>query len=74
MEKSDGRTIKAVTPRIPCIAETEHRIAGDIFINCMGDTMAADMTGCECCWGSEGFDEFQEPHAIEDIRYVNQLS
>ncbi|WNR46174.1 FAD-dependent oxidoreductase [Paenibacillus roseipurpureus] len=44
-------------------AETELEIQGDVFIDCTGDGMVADMAGCEWRWGSEGKDEFGEPHA-----------
>lgn len=60
--KSDDRTIQSITARV-ANAETELHIDGDIFIDCTGDAIVADMAGCEWRWGSEGFDEFQEPHA-----------
>ncbi|NIK72003.1 FAD-dependent oxidoreductase [Paenibacillus sp. BK720] len=44
-------------------AETELEITGHIFIDCTGDGVVADMAGCEWRWGSEGRDEFNEPHA-----------
>ncbi|GGI44773.1 hypothetical protein GCM10008018_08770 [Paenibacillus marchantiophytorum] len=62
VEKSDERTIKSIKA-IVANAETVLHIQGDIFIDCTGDAIVADKAGCEWRWGSEGFDEFQEPHA-----------
>lgn len=44
-------------------AETELRLEGKIFIDCTGDGLVADAAGCTWRMGSEGRDEFNEPHA-----------
>jgi len=46
-------------------AETILRIEGDIFIDCTGDGLVADLAGCEWRMGSESREEFDEPHAPE---------
>ncbi|KRF05974.1 hypothetical protein ASG89_19700 [Paenibacillus sp. Soil766] len=58
---TDGKltSIKAVIAN----AETELEIQGHVFIDCTSDGVIADMAGCEWRWGSEGRDEFNEPHA-----------
>ncbi len=53
------RAVRAVIAN----AETELMIQGKIFIDCTGDGIVADLAGCEWRWGSEGRDEFAEPHA-----------
>ncbi|OAS18034.1 FAD-dependent oxidoreductase [Paenibacillus oryzisoli] len=60
--KNSDRTISAVVARV-ANAETEITIAGNIFIDCTGDGIVADQAGCEWRWGSEGIEEFNEPHA-----------
>ena len=60
----EGRTIRAVVGRV-ANAETELTIEGETFIDCTGDGIIADLTGCEWRMGSEGRDEFGEPHAPE---------
>ncbi|MGH3727652.1 MAG: FAD-dependent oxidoreductase [Micromonosporaceae bacterium] len=60
---TDGR-IRSVTGRVAA-AETELRIDGGFFIDCTGDGVVADLAGCEWRMGTEGRDEFDEPHAPE---------
>lgn len=59
------RRIESVIARI-ANAETELTIEGDIFLDCTGDAVVADLAGCEWRMGSEGFNEFQELHAFPD--------
>jgi hypothetical protein len=56
--------IAAVRARV-LQAETELEIRGRIFIDCTGDALVADRAGCQWRMGSEGRDEFLEPHAPE---------
>ena len=44
-------------------AELELRLEGKVFIDCTGDGIVADAAGCQWRMGSEGRDEFGEPHA-----------
>src|SRR5690606_32011390 len=44
-------------------AETELTITSKTFIDCTGDGVIADLAGNEWRMGSEGRDEFNEPHA-----------
>jgi hypothetical protein len=44
-------------------AEIELRLEGRTFIDCTGDGIVADSAGCRWRMGSEGQDEFNEPHA-----------
>jgi hypothetical protein len=60
--KDNDRNIKAVVARV-ANAETEIHIQGKVFIDCTGDGVVAAMAGCEWRMGSEGRDEFDEPHA-----------
>jgi hypothetical protein len=61
--KKDGEgKLTAVSGRVAG-AETLLTIQGDLFIDCTGDAVVSDMAGCEWRWGSEGRDEFNEPHA-----------
>ncbi|CAN5454457.1 hypothetical protein BH10PLA1_BH10PLA1_21370 [soil metagenome] len=46
-------------------AETVLRIEGDVFIDCTGDGLVADLAGCEWRMGSESREEVDEPHAPE---------
>lgn len=46
-------------------AETELRFEAKTFIDCTGDGIVADAAGCTWRMGSEGRDEFHEPHAPE---------
>ena len=61
---SDRCSIPSVFARI-ANAETEIRISARTFIDCTGDGIVADMAGCEWRMGTEGKDEFDEPHAPE---------
>lgn len=59
----DGpRKISAVKVKIAG-AETELTVQGKVFIDSTGDGVVADKAGCEWRWGTEGRDEFGEPHA-----------
>lgn len=60
----DERSIKAVRARV-LNAEVELIVESDVFIDCSGDGVVADAAGCESRIGSEGRDEFNEPHAPE---------
>lgn len=62
VEKDGDRKIKAVLAIVQN-AETELRIEGKTFIDCTGDGIVADQAGCHWRMGSEGRDEFNEPHA-----------
>jgi hypothetical protein len=44
-------------------AETELEIRARQFVDCTGDGLIADLCGCEWRMGSEGREEFDEPHA-----------
>ncbi|NQX63368.1 FAD-dependent oxidoreductase [Paenibacillus qinlingensis] len=44
-------------------AETEIEFVADVFVDCTGDGIVADRAGCEWRMGSEGREEFAEPHA-----------
>ena len=57
------RRIEAVVARV-ANAETELTLEAELFLDCTGDALVADLAGCEWRMGSEGFDEFQEPHAF----------
>ena len=56
------RKIKAVRAYV-LNAETELTVNADIFIDCTGDGTVAFQAGCQWRMGSEGRDEFGEPHA-----------
>ena len=62
VEMTDLRTIRAVKAVVQN-AETELVITGRTFIDCTGDGLVADAAGCTWRMGSEGRDEFGEPHA-----------
>jgi hypothetical protein len=62
VEMDEGRKLKAVFGRI-ANAETELAITARTFIDCTGDGIVADLAGCEWRMGSEGREEFGEPHA-----------
>ncbi len=57
------RRIEAVLARV-ANAETELTLEAELFLDCTGDAVIADLAGCEWRMGSEGFDEFQEVHAF----------
>ncbi len=61
VQLTDGRiqAVKAVIAN----AETELLLEGNIFIDCTGDGIVAELAGCDWRWGSEGRGEFNEPHA-----------
>ncbi|GBF74839.1 hypothetical protein PA598K_03207 [Paenibacillus sp. 598K] len=46
-------------------AEVELILSATQFIDCTGDGVLADLAGCEWRMGSEGRDEYGEPHAPE---------
>ncbi len=62
VQMTDVRTIAAVEAVVQN-AETELVITGKTFIDCTGDGLVADAAGCTWRMGSEGRDEFGEPHA-----------
>ena len=62
VEKRDARNISAITAVVQN-AETILRLEGKTFIDCTGDGIVADAAGCTWRMGSEGRDEFNEPHA-----------
>lgn len=62
VEMRDKRSIAAVLAIVQN-AETELRLAANTFIDCTGDGIVADAAGCVWRMGSEGRDEFNEPHA-----------
>jgi hypothetical protein len=62
VEMRDKRNI-AVVLAVVQNAEIDLRLEGRIFIDCTGDGIVADAAGCEWRMGSEGRDEFKEPHA-----------
>lgn len=57
-----SRRIEAVIGHV-ANAEVELELQADVFIDCTGDGIVADRAGCEWRMGSEGRDEFGEPHA-----------
>ncbi|MDT0443055.1 FAD-dependent oxidoreductase [Streptomyces johnsoniae] len=61
VDTREGR-ITAVTARTTH-AETELTLTGEVFVDCTGDGVVADLAGCEWRMGTEGRDEFREPHA-----------
>ena len=58
----DARNVAAILAVVQN-AETELRLEGRMFIDCTGDGLVADAAGCPWRMGSEGRDEFNEPHA-----------
>lgn len=58
----DDRTLDAVIARTHH-AETELKLRAHTFIDCTGDGVVAAFAGCEWRYGTEGRDEFGEPHA-----------
>jgi hypothetical protein len=62
VEKRDARNISAVLAVVQN-AEIDLRLEGRTFIDCTGDGIVADAAGCTWRMGSEGKDEFNEPHA-----------
>ena len=58
----DGNVIKSVRA-YQHTTETHWLIEGDIFIDCTGNGTLGYLAGAEYRTGSEGKDEFQEPHA-----------
>ncbi|QJD87928.1 FAD-dependent oxidoreductase [Cohnella herbarum] len=59
---SDERTVETVIARVGH-AETELHLRGTTFIDCTGDGIVAALAGCKWRYGTEGRDEFGEPHA-----------
>lgn len=57
-----ARTLEAVIGRV-ANAETELTFRARHFIDATGDALVAHLAGCEWRMGSEGRDEFNEPHA-----------
>jgi hypothetical protein len=65
VQKTDKRTIQSVRCRV-ANAQTQITIHGKIFLDCTGDSVVADLAGCQWRMGSEGRDEFDEPHAPQN--------
>ena len=61
---SDSKNIKAIIAHTQN-AEVELMLDARLFIDCTGDGLVADRAGCDWRLGSEGKDEFNEPHAPE---------
>ena len=59
---STSRELRAVLARV-ANAETILKIEAARFVDCTGDGLIADLCGCEWRMGSEGREEFDEPHA-----------
>lgn len=59
---NDNRQLKAVVAR-QLNAEKELTLEASVFIDASGDGIVAALAGCEYRIGSEGKDEFNEPHA-----------
>ncbi|BBI31593.1 FAD-dependent oxidoreductase [Cohnella abietis] len=59
---SDERTVEAVVVRVNH-AETELLLRARTFIDCTGDGVVAALAGCKWRYGTEGQEEFGEPHA-----------
>lgn len=57
-----SRQLRAVLARV-ANAEMILRIEARQFVDCTGDGLLADLCGCEWRMGSEGREEFNEPHA-----------
>ena len=54
---------------VQCIvsqAEVALTIHGQIFIDASGDSIVADLAGCEWRMGAESRDEFDEPHGLAE--------
>ncbi|MFX3635844.1 MAG: FAD-dependent oxidoreductase [Candidatus Pristimantibacillus sp.] len=60
--KNSDRQISSIICRV-ANAETILTISGNLFIDCTGDGVVADLAGCEWRMGSEGREEFNEYHA-----------
>lgn len=60
----DEHTVDAVIARVSQ-AETMVTLKAHTFIDCTGDGIVAALAGCEWRLGTEGRDEFGEPHAPE---------
>ena len=58
----NSRNITAILAAVQC-AETQLVLEGKMFIDCTGDGVVADQAGCRWRMGSEGCEEFNEPHA-----------
>ncbi|MGD7789498.1 FAD-dependent oxidoreductase [Propionibacteriaceae bacterium Y1700] len=64
VDVADGR-ITAIRCEVAA-AEVELEITGRIFLDATGDAIVADRAGCESRMGTEGRDEFDEPHATPE--------
>ncbi|MEI9997976.1 MAG: FAD-dependent oxidoreductase [Verrucomicrobiota bacterium] len=62
VDRRDARNLAAVLAVVQN-AEIELRLEARTFIDCTGDGIVADAAGCQWRMGSEGRDEFNEPHA-----------
>ncbi|MHA6480362.1 FAD-dependent oxidoreductase [Paenibacillus sp. strain BS8-2] len=64
VEKGPDGELQVIRARV-AHAETELALHANLFIDCTGDGIVAALSGCEWRMGSEGRDEFGEPHAPE---------
>lgn len=62
VEMAAPRAIRAITARV-ANAELTLRLEAQVFIDCTGDGVVAAGAGCTWRLGTEGRDEFAEPHA-----------
>ncbi|NOU67090.1 FAD-dependent oxidoreductase [Paenibacillus sp. LMG 31461] len=62
LEMGDAKEIKAIHARVGN-AETELTLHANVFIDCTGDGILAELSGCEWRMGTEGQAEFGEHHA-----------
>ena len=69
-EKENGK-ITAIN--VGCGAETV-RIDAEVFVDCSGDIVLARDAGCEFAYGTEGFEDYQEPSAGERSDTVNAVT
>lgn len=62
VNKSAERRIESIVARISN-AEVELTLRADLFVDCTGDGIVADLAGCEWSMGTESRAETLEPHA-----------
>lgn len=60
--KNTCRIVAAVEAEVMS-AETRLVLRGEYFLDATGDALVADLAGCEWRMGTEGREEFDEPHA-----------
>ncbi|MDF2721875.1 MAG: hypothetical protein K0Q59_1550 [Paenibacillus sp.] len=62
VNKNGERHIESIVARVSN-AEVELTLCADIFVDCTGDGIVADLAGCEWMMGTESRSETLEPHA-----------